>query len=545
LRAHDNGNFQTLRFAPKEWQAARQTPTIAVFDSVRNSPQIRAERTRSDRSKSIGGLMKKTYSLGLAALASAVLVACSGGGNDVSPGPVIDVANPNARGTLVVNPPVALAAFTAAEYKTALSASATGRNLLALAGDPKCGITFRYMEYNTVGGANEPTNATGGIMVPTGSDAACSGARPVLLYGHGTTIEKGFNMASPATGEAGLVAAMYAAQGWIVVAPNYAGYDASRLPYHPYLNAEQQSSDMVDALRAAKKAFANIGTTASDKLFVSGYSQGGHVAMATAKAIQEKHGSEFKVTALGGMSGPYAMSKSIQTAFAGGVNLGATIFSPLIFTSWQKSYGNLYASPSDVYEAQYATGIESLLPSATLNFTTVFTTGRLPTKLFASGPLVTGNASQDALFAAGIGTPNLIKQSYRQAVLAGGATHPVAVAAAKNDLTSWVPNRPVSMCAGAADPTVFATNTSDAAAAFAKAGAGPLVTVFDVENAATVGAQVAGAFAAAKTATAADPNAPGANAAEKVLQAYHGGLVPPFCNVVVRGYFQQILAAGL
>jgi hypothetical protein len=29
------------------------------------------------------------------------------------------------------------------------------------------------------------------------------------------------------------------------------------------------------------------------------------------------------------------------------------------------------------------------------------------------------------------------------------------------------------------------------------------------------------------------------------VQAYHGGLVPPFCNAVTRGYFQQILAAGI
>ena len=34
-----------------------------------------------------------------------------------------------------------------------------------------------------------------------------------------------------------MIAAMYAAQGFIVVAPNYAGYDISTLGYHPYLNA--------------------------------------------------------------------------------------------------------------------------------------------------------------------------------------------------------------------------------------------------------------------------------------------------------------------
>ena len=484
--------------------------------------------------------MKTTYSLGLAAVASAVLTACSGGG-DVASGPGIDLST--ARGTLVANPPAVLASFpAAADFANALSASASGRNLLALAGTPKCGINFHYMEYNTVGGQNEATNSTGGIMVPTGTDAACTGPRPVLLYSHGTTVEKGYNIASPANSEAGLVAAMYAAQGWIVVTSNYAGYDASRLSYHPYLNGEQQSNDMIDALRAARTAFPKINAADSGKLFLSGYSQGGYVSMATHKAMQANHPTEFKVTASGNMSGPYSLVKTFQTVFAGGVNAGGTVFTPLILTSWQKAYGNIYTTPSDVYEAPYATGIETLMPGP-LTFNQLFTTGKLPTKLFASGALVTGDPSLDALFAAGIGTPNLIKQSWRQSVL-GNPAHPAWVAAAKNDLLSWTPARPVAMCMGAQDPTVFATNTSDMATYIASKGAASLMKVFNVEDAATVGPTLAGAFAAAKAATAADPSA-GATPAERVVGAYHGGLVPPFCNVAVRTYFQSVLAAGL
>ena len=52
------------------------------------------------------------------------------------------------------------------------------------------------------------------------------------------------------------------------------------------------------------------------------------------------------------------------------------------------------------------------------------------------------------------------------------------------------------------------------------------------------------AFAQAKAGAAADPTL-GASPAERVLGAYHGSLVPPFCNLAVRGYFQQVLAAGL
>ncbi|MEO7253490.1 MAG: lipase family protein [Casimicrobium sp.] len=486
-------------------------------------------------------MSKQTLKVGaFAVLAAAVLSACSGGG-DVAPGPVIDLTT--ARGTLVANPPVILASFpTATDFTNVLNSSASGKGLLQLAGAPKCGITFHYMEYNTVGAVGEATNATGGIMVPSGTDPACSGPRPVLLYSHGTTVEKGFNMASPATSEAGLVAAMYAAQGWIVVTSNYVGYDASRSPYHPYLVGEQQSNDMIDALRAARKAFAGIGANDSGKLFLSGYSQGGYVSMATHKAMQTNYGSEFKVTASGNMSGPYSLTNTFKTVFAGGVNAGATVFTPLILTAWQKAYGNLYTTPSDVYEAAYATGIETLLPGP-LTFNQLFTTGKLPTKLFANGALVTPDPSLNALFASGIGVPNLIKDSYRQAILTN-PNHPVWVAAAKNDLLSWTPARPVAMCYGAQDPTVFGSNTTDAVRYFGIRGAQGFTTVFNLEDPVTVGPTLAGAFAQAKAGAAADPTL-GASPAERVLGAYHGSLVPPFCNLAVRSYFQNVLAAGL
>ena len=79
---------------------------------------------------------------------------------------------------------------------------------------------------------------------------------------------------------------MFAAQGFIVVAPNYAGYDKSTLPYHPYLNGDQQGKDMVDALTAARKTFPLIDASDAGSLFVTGYSQGGYVALAAHRELQ-------------------------------------------------------------------------------------------------------------------------------------------------------------------------------------------------------------------------------------------------------------------
>ena len=141
-------------------------------------------------------------------------------------------------------------------------------------------------------------------MVPTGLGANCTGARPILLYAHGTTTDKSFNMTNLQNAETLALAALFASQGTIVVAPNYAGYDTSTLPYHPYLIAGQQSKDMIDALSAARAALPLAsGTLTRDngKLFVTGYSQGGYVAMATHRAMQT---AGITVTAASPMSGP-------------------------------------------------------------------------------------------------------------------------------------------------------------------------------------------------------------------------------------------------
>ncbi|TSA07412.1 MAG: alpha/beta hydrolase [Comamonadaceae bacterium] len=503
-----------------------------------------------------------------AALGAALLVAACGGGDG---GPLGTQDAKPARGALMQSPPPRITSMTAADFTAILTAKSA--SLLQLAGAPVCGVDVQYIKYGTVGGAGEATDASGALMVPTGSNAKCTGARPIVVYSHGTNITKSYNLANfaddtnPAFSEAVLLAAMYAAQGYIVVAPNYAGYDSSSLSYHPYLNADQQSKEMIDILAAAKKALPTLisPTTASAKLFLTGYSQGGFVAMAAHRAMQA---AGIPVTASAPMSGPYALAAQSDATFYGNVNAGGTIFSPMIFTSFQKAYGNLYTVPSDIYEAAYATGIETLLPGA-YDFTTVVTSGKLPQlALFSNTPPApafaaitppTGTGATDALFAMGFGPNNLIKNSARAAYLADAmanpdgvvpafttgapsatAKNPIRIAGAKNDLRGWTPAAPVLLCAGNGDPTVFySLNTALMKALWGALPAG-LVTVLDVDSAVTGATDP---FAAAKMGFAATKQAmavaAGANAAATITAAYHGTLVPPFCNAAARGFFSQ------
>jgi Prolyl oligopeptidase family len=476
-----------------------------------------------------------------------------------------------ARGTLLHDPPLRIASLTAATFAASLGASASGAQLLEIAGAPACGVDFYYLQYNTVGGKGEATTASGALMVPTGSSAQCSGPRSIVLYAHATNPDRTLNIAditNTSNTEGALIAAMFAAQGYIVVAPNYAGYDTSALTYHPFLNADQQSKDMIDALAAARTALPHTLTTATTdggKLFITGYSEGGHVAMATHRAMQA---AGMTVTASAPMSGPYALEALGDAVFYGQVNLASTIFTPLLITSYQEAYGDIYQNLTDVYEANYAPRMADLLPSST-PLDTLFAEGDLPeTALFSSTTPVTGNTTLDAelavptdpVFALGFGTNNLVTNTYRLAYVldavanpdgavppptsptasvapAANPQNPLRIAFKTNDLRNWTPVTPVLMCGGDADPTVFFSVDTLVMQQYWSVLPAGLITVVDINAPVT---NPADPFAAAKVGyqqtIAGIAASSGAAAAVQAIHATEA----PFCTAVARGFFAQL-----
>ncbi len=450
--------------------------------------------------------MHRLHGIALAAMATFALAGCGGGSSSAG-------LNPSTQpGALLYNPPLRIASLNKADLTAQLGATGAGQQMLALAGAPKCGIDFHYFQYQTVGARGEPTTASGAIMAPNGAVAdGCSGPRPILVYTHGTAVTRGYNIADPtnATNEAWdpsgsegpIVAAFFAAQGYIVVASNYAGYDTSPLPYHPYLVGDQQSQDVINALAAARTAIRGglpSGVSDNGKLFLTGYSQGGYVAMATYRAMKA---ANMTVTGVAPMSGPYAMEALVDSVVLGEVTLGSTIYLPLVVNAYQNAYGNLYTALTDIYSPTYATGIDTLVPG-NYTFTTLVTAGKVPQlALFSSTPtgvpsldaLTSGITAASPLAALGYGNPYLVNNSVRIAYAADAfanpdhgldvvppfgslapwsgfsdfalpvtmPTYPLRQAAYKNDLrTNWAPAAPMLICAGKGDPEVpFVPNT--------------------------------------------------------------------------------------
>lgn len=494
---------------------------------------------------------------------AAAVTACSG--KHSSTPPSSSPSSTPQRGDLIDNPPKKTATYAPSDLLTLLAGSDLGKVFLQLAYTPKCTITVYHLTYETSDPKGSITPASGALMVPSsGSDSACTGARPIVLYAHGTNTHRDFDLAqldSDNSGEAVLLAAVFAAEGYIVVAPNYLGYDTSTLSYHPYLIAAQQSKEMIDALTAARSALPTTDAPASTdggKLFVTGYSEGGYVAMATHSAMQS---AGMTVTASGPMSGPYTLSAFGDAVFEGEVNASATLNVALLVPAYQNAYGNIYSSASDIFASPYDSTVPTLLPSTT-SVGTLESQGKLPVALFSSTPPApsysiytpaTSPANLASVFAAGFGTDYLINNNYRAMYLQDALMHPdggfptvsdglppanptvpLRIQLKVNDLRNWTPTAPTLLCGGNSDPTVFFFNTTLMQHYWALNPPAVSPVILDVDSAPGSNdpyATLKTEFSAAKALV----DVEGGESA--VLAAYHGTLVPPFCLSAVKSFF--------
>jgi hypothetical protein len=292
-----------------------------------------------------------------------------------------------------------------------------------------------------------------------------------------------------------------------VVAPDYLGYAKSTYTYHPYLHAASEATTMVDGIRAARAAAALKAAPLSGKVMVTGYSQGGHVSMATQRLIERDHASEIHLVAAAHLAGPYNVSGLFALPNA---TVGVQYFLPLMLTSWQKAYGNLYSNPAEMFNAPYASYIDNLLPNATLTYTTLVTTGQLP-----GGPTVTPNQARDLLLTA----------SARTAITTN-PNHPVVLAAKRNDLLGWNPAAATLLCQGSGDPVIpYPLEQVAAKADFDSRGLTNVTTV-DVDP------YVQAVFGVNGQA----PTDPASAAFAQYYGDYHGTNAPPFCFAQAKAF---------
>lgn len=288
------------------------------------------------------------------------------------------------------------------------------------------------LTYHTHSPDGQEVTASGALLVPTAPTAL-----PVLSYQHGTLVPSQESTAPSyyaASSEVWSAVSVVASAGYVVSAPDYIGYGASKALPHPYEHAASLASASADMLRAAREFCQQQGIQVSQKNYLLGYSEGGYATMALHKYLQEKYAATLPVAASAPGAGAYH-----KTAFASYI-LQST--QPLSFLStyvWVlRTYDRVYALNrpySFYYQEPYATQLQA--------------------DPFAAVP-----TQQSQLFAA----------SFRQAVL-NSSDAALNNALADNDIYDWKPTAPVALFHGTADDYVPFFNSQDAYDAMQQRGA--------------------------------------------------------------------------
>jgi len=419
----------------------------------------------------------KHCTFALVILLGLVLTACQG-----------TIANPPG---ILLGSPTVVGSLTTEQ----LDAISTQYGLLALAGTAQCNVTMAQINYQTTGvQPGEITNASGAVLIPGGAN--CPGPFPLVAFARGTNLFKSHTNADLTDPTADFLMTFLAAQGYAVVATDYLGYALSKYPYHPYMHADTEASAVIDSIRAARLAASSLGLTLDGKVMVSGYSQGGHSAMATQRAIERDNTGEFNLVAAAHLAGPYYVSAALIDGARNPI-AGVQEFVPFQITAFQKIYGNVYSQTPEIFNAPYDGYIQNLLP-ALLD----------PAMLTSVLPVGTPLEAQHAMF-----------KPASVADLANNPKNPTIVAAQKQDLLGWNPQAPTVLCGSSGDPTVkFSVNAVALDNDFKSRGVSS-VTLVDVAS------EIQQKYGSMDPTT--------------FFSDYHGMLEPPFCIQVARQLFDQ------
>ena len=309
--------------------------------------------------------------------------------------------------------------------------------------------------YNTIDALGQPTIASGAFCFPVSED--CSNF-PMAVYEHGTSLRK-VDVPSYDVQET-YIGKIFSAGGYNVVMPDYIGMGESP-GLHPYCHGESEATATVDMIRAVREA-ETLGmipgmTEDNGEMFVTGYSQGGHAAMATHKYVEENNLlSEFNILASAPCSGPYeitgAMADTILAASYS--NPGYIVY---LLAAYQSVYGDLYNSYSDILRSPYDVIVE---------------------------PYFNGNNTTLGMGSLNNQLPNIIQDLVVDSVLqnflnsASDYSHPLWQAMSDNDNHDWTPERPVRMYYCTQDEQVSFQNAIAAEAAMLANGAVNVEAVF-------------------------------------------------------------------
>jgi hypothetical protein len=272
--------------------------------------------------------------------------------------------------------------------------------------------------------------AKGSLYIPRTTKPAAE-----MVYDHGTRIR--LNQQYGIEDFEQIVCIMHAADNYISIFPFYYGFGGGEKE-HVYQDAWTEAMATIYMIKACREIYPKIGRSTSGQLFLTGYSQGGHAAMATHKMLESGAFDEIKLTASSPMSGAYDMTgEQTKTMFR---NYTQPHYLPYLIVSYQYAYNIWKGDVYDVFKEPYRSRMRQVFAQPRdKDFGDVN----------AMLPKIPGEMIVDSLLDKFV----------------NDTTFPFTCKLKENCLCNWVPKAPVQLCACYGDDEVMVQNTEVAYAA--------------------------------------------------------------------------------
>lgn len=283
---------------------------------------------------------------------------------------------------------------------------------------PDYDVDYYKVVYSTTGVDGNSTIASGGLAIP--QNTPCD-SLPIAVYQHGTSLNKD-DVPSRNNGEA-IIPTLMSSKGFVTCAPDYLGMGDSP-GLHPYVHAESEATAAIDMVRAVRQFLSDSLTIVDNgEVVVTGYSQGGHGAMAMHKYVEDNNLlGEFNIVASAPASGPYDLSGDQSELLLSNTPYSNPGYVVYLLSSFELAYGNIYNTYSDILKSPY----DAIVPPYFDGNNYTYSMGDV-------NPLLPSQLS------------DLIQDSVLTNFLNDTLNHPLWIALRDNDNHNWVPTRPVQM----------------------------------------------------------------------------------------------------
>ena len=273
----------------------------------------------------------------------------------------------------------------------------------------------------------DTVDVSGALFVPMGFEEPCG--LPIHVYMHGTLFKR--TDAPSFLGSEGMFGGLMATLGQLVLMPDYVGLGTSQL-MHPYVHAQSESDAGYFMMKAADALSGELGYNLNGQNFLSGYSQGGHAAMALARDLTTTgYGDEFALSGAAPGSGPYDISGTQFPMTFDAESYSNPAYLAYNVIGWNSVYGTLYDNLDEVFQEPYASTMLDLLDG----------THDAETINDACPPTLEEFVQ-----------PNLLDD------ILNNPDHPFNLAAQDNDVYQWIPEAPLEMYYCTQDEQVFYEN---------------------------------------------------------------------------------------